>query len=919
MKKFITLALAFLIITANSKADDYWEMLRGPFGGNVQNIGVDTKNSMYAATFNGMYKSFDKGYSWFISNNGITTNDIYAVIGDKDGNMFAGTYDHGIFKSTDFGQNWALSYNAGGLLTITSFEIGNNGELFAIGPLGAYKSADAGSSWSKIEDDEIETNKFTSIISDSDGNLYASTMYYGIYFSDDNGSSWTQKNEGLEGDALNILSLAIDENDNIYAGSKGIGVYKTTDKGETWTVVNNGFDMSFGIEAYEIEINNNGDIYTRTNNGIYWSKADDAFWFLIHDDFHGNKINDIAFNNENKVFLSADRAGVYFSAGREENWVNANAGIIASSVITIEETVNGYIFASMDDAGLFRTEDNGQRWNKLCDLKVNAMAVNPDADIFATTLDNGIQYSTDGGVSWSMTEGSINGRPLDIAIKNNGDIYVGSSSDYNSTGFWKSTDNGMTWDELYDSLEYTERKNVLSLAFNADGDVFAGTEGAGLYRSSDDGENWEVVTSVSSANVTTIAIHGDKYYIGNDRGEVYMSNDDAATWTLVKETSASDYPEKDECYKVRVSENGRALAATEFGLWLSDESAENWEKIYEWKIKDLVLSSRGYIYGATNAMAVASSDNPIEKYNSLNISVDPSEISALDWGEDVEYTLTVNDKNDSPVEGASVRIINALNGAEETKTTDASGQIKYTATVPNESSKGIYSVKFIAEKDSYNNGNYGVYLVQVNHIFPALSISVTPSEKQDVFWTDSVKYDIVVKDPSNIPVENSTIVIMDKYFGYISDNEVLTSDQGTASYTAHVKNHFPEATYSFSFFAGKDKFENSDTLDREIQVHKTVSVEEIDTDLTDMENTVLIFPNPVESVVNFRFAVQELSLVVIELYDVRGNKAAVIHNELMESGSYNVSWEDIEMPSGAYIVKARIGSTVSSQIIHINR
>ena len=53
---------------------------------------------------------------------------------------------------------------------------------------------------------------------------------------------------------------------------------------------------------------------------------------------------------------------------------------------------------------------------------------------------------------------------------------------------FRSTHNGDSWVAINNGLEFPF---VISLAVNADGDIFAGTfEGGGVYRSTDDGENW---------------------------------------------------------------------------------------------------------------------------------------------------------------------------------------------------------------------------------------------------------------------------------------------------------------------------------------------------------------------------------------------------------------------------------------------
>jgi hypothetical protein len=68
--------------------------------------------------------------------------------------------------------------------------------------------------------------------------------------------------------------------------------------------------------------------------------------------------------------------------------------------------------------------------------------------------------------------------------------------------------------------------------------IYAGTGGTGLLRSTNGGEDWDVITSAlwSAQNIGAMAIHpqrSDRVYI-SESGTVYASDDAGATWTDVE-------------------------------------------------------------------------------------------------------------------------------------------------------------------------------------------------------------------------------------------------------------------------------------------------------------------------------------------------------------------------------------------------
>ena len=86
----------------------------------------------------------------------------------------------------------------------------------------------------------------------------------------------------------------------------------------------------------------------------------------------------------------------------------------------------------------------------------------------------------------------------------------------------------------------------MSLAVNADGDVFAGTTGcgAGVFRSTDDGDHWELVNAgLTSTDVAALAVAPNGHVFAGTvsqfgvGGGVFRSTDNGEVWTPAGPTS----------------------------------------------------------------------------------------------------------------------------------------------------------------------------------------------------------------------------------------------------------------------------------------------------------------------------------------------------------------------------------------------
>ena len=73
------------------------------------------------------------------------------------------------------------------------------------------------------------------------------------------------------------------------------------------------------------------------------------------------------------------------------------------------------------------------------------------------------------------------------------------------------------------------------------------------------------------------------------------------------------------------------------------------------------------------------------------------------------------------------------------------------------------------------------------------------------------------------------------------------------------------------------------------------------------------YPNPFNPVTTIRYQIPGLSFVALKVYDVLGNEVAILVNEEKPIGTYELTWNAANVPSGVYFYKLRVGSFVETK------
>jgi photosystem II stability/assembly factor-like uncharacterized protein len=230
MKTFIAFSLTLVLASFSLNAHAQWVHTNGPGITPVTCVAVHA-DDLYAGTqASGMFHSSDNGDNWTAINNGLPDySRMLAAFADGP-DLFASTQDS-VYYSTDKGLHWTNTH-----LHASTFFAKIQNRLFA----GGYYSDDHGAHWLTWTGPQAAATDMMALGSI----LFLSTDGRGVFFSTDDGITWTACNNGLTDPRVHALAVM---GDTLLAGTEYVGAFRSIDSGKTWKTSNTGL---MGLPVY---------------------------------------------------------------------------------------------------------------------------------------------------------------------------------------------------------------------------------------------------------------------------------------------------------------------------------------------------------------------------------------------------------------------------------------------------------------------------------------------------------------------------------------------------------------------------------------------------------------------------------------------------------------------------------------------
>jgi photosystem II stability/assembly factor-like uncharacterized protein len=533
MKKIIL----FLLLTGIAQPQNFWEQTNGPFGGSAFGIVENDLNELLVGTgIDGsrVYRSTDGGDTWIKSDSGMGYLEPEEILMNSDGYLFTNGYGSGTYRSTTNGVTWEELPGLVGYSQTSCLYIKENDNIY-VG------------------------------ISDHPP--------YRIVKSTDDGETWIDISGNLINQVEAITSIA----DTLYIGTFGLGFFKSTDDGETW------IDMS----AYNNSLitgltkNSSGELFASVEADAVLKSTDGGFsWVDICPEIFGCHT------------ILPDVEGYFYVAGNYEikrssdggnSWVNIYNGIHSFAGESFYIAESGAFYFSTYDAGIFRSNDQGESWKQVGfnNSYIYDIAVDELDNAYVTTRNN-VYKSTNYGNSWIFSGNGMINNTEKIHFTNNGYLWTGCNW-ASVHRLYFSSDRGENWNPV-------QMNGVSAIDDNSFNDLFIAA-GDGLYFSSNNGSSW--VLKQNGVGGDVFIDDSDDIYYGHNIPLVStdileLSSDNGETWTTLLTDVYID--------NIYVDKQGNIFVGNEhdnYGLLRSTDSGISWDTVSHNFVGDRIYAITG--------------------------------------------------------------------------------------------------------------------------------------------------------------------------------------------------------------------------------------------------------------------------------------------------------------------------------------
>jgi photosystem II stability/assembly factor-like uncharacterized protein len=397
----------------------------------VESIAIDPKdpNIIYAGTWHLPWKTTDGGITWHNIKQGlIDDSDVFSIIIDpSQSNIVYTSACSGIYRSDNGGE---LYHKVQGIPStarrtrVLMQDPADHNVVYAGTTEGLYKTRDGGVNWQRMTGPDVIVNDVYVNPKNAQHVLLA-TDRSGVLESDDSAASFKASNTGFS--QRQVASLLVDAKtpQTIYAGvvnGKDYGgVFVSSDDGATWRQQSNGLD---GRDVFTLAQASDGSILAGTNGGIFhWNgtawQSDNKLVKQVHKASyvtrHGKRTKTektelvpagaidgrvSAIDVSGDVWYAATSSGLYTSSNQGASW---EGGPVLGKADLLTVAAQGPMIIAAQRKWLAASSNAGADWQPLSLPEklssVQAMAMAGDGTLWLGGRE-GVFYSEDHGQSW---------------------------------------------------------------------------------------------------------------------------------------------------------------------------------------------------------------------------------------------------------------------------------------------------------------------------------------------------------------------------------------------------------------------------------------------------------------------------------------------------------------------------------------
>ncbi|PLX40336.1 MAG: hypothetical protein C0608_09415 [Deltaproteobacteria bacterium] len=352
-------------VTQNSGRD--WDLLwegieeNGPAAGHVSAILVPRldRELIIGTKGAGLFVWRDK--SWKKIGEGLPLAFKVLSLTEEPGkptHLAMGTQDAGLWESLDAGKSWKR-LRTGAYNMVSAVSIGIDGSIASFFPGEGFVIAKEGRT-GRVQ--RLPFNFVTSISPAKGGGWYASMAHDGLAKINGEGLIEGYLNNGLEATTIKSIISGAEEN-SLWCGDMN-GVFYSDDGGENWQNRDEGLITGAAMQLMWL----NGDLYMGDlGQGVFIWLPESGKWKQLSEGLGtSNSIYKMDYDAEGRIFVGTE-GGVMRLDSKDKEWVRASAGLPESVnkwSLAINKLGRKEVYAG-GSKGLFVSEDGGKSWREL--------------------------------------------------------------------------------------------------------------------------------------------------------------------------------------------------------------------------------------------------------------------------------------------------------------------------------------------------------------------------------------------------------------------------------------------------------------------------------------------------------------------------------------------------------------------------
>lgn len=635
--------------------------------------------------------------------------------------------------------------------------------------------------------------------------------YSRIYKSTNSGTNWNRHFY----DSLVLLKrfYFLNVNTGFAYGSK---IYKTTNSGLNWFFINN-----FNFASIHF-INGTGyacgprdeyapQIYKTTNEGASWDRVFGdlmGYYIELYNIHFWNELTGIVIGF--KTCAKTTNGGI--------NWVRKLPTSNSYKDMKILHDSICYLLCSDEDSLILKSNNFGENW----------------------TIEN-CQFS-----------GYANMNSIDISTSLKG-ITVGWNSKI------ITNNQGVNWLEIVSPFTKVGSDNLkLNRVFNADQGVFyALGEGCNFAKTTDYGNNWDVITRGDTLNA--VYFHDSNTgFVGGYNGILLKTTNSGLDWLSINSSTLNTITDiyfKDSLNGILIGHNGIIRKSDDGGANWSVFTVNNSQNYY-----DLCINSdSGFIVGANGSILRTTNFGNSWFDCSINIDVNLNSIYYLN--ERVYIT------------GDSGLVL---------KSTDFGINWFSNFVSP---SKQLNSIVFTNTATGFISANGGgIYKTSNNGVNWILAPSVTNQNLNNIIFINHTTGYIIGDNLVSLKTTNGGL-----NWGF----------QNLNLYRYNNNNKIYSIDSNILYIIGENRFILK-TTDGGGIINYPIGIVPVSSEIPDNFSLHQNYPNPFNPVTKIKFDISSQSITKIIIYDLLGREVTTLVDEQLKPGTYEVDWDGTGFASGVY-------------------